>query len=291
MIERDRPEGAGGTKDVDDDPSAAADVHNTVSADAVSGVVIQAGAISGDIFLPPVQVPEPRQLPSAPAQFVGRLDEIAQLAAVLDTVRDVGAPVVISALAGVGGIGKTALALHWAHVNQHIFSDGHLFVDLQGFSPASAPLAPAVAVRGFLDAFGIDPGRIPADLQAQEALYRSLVAGRRMLIVLDNAASSEQVIPLLPGSPTCTVIVTSRHRLTGLATAYDARMLDLDVFAALDARALLARHLGEERLDAEPEATAELLAICAGLPLAIKIVAARAGHHSDFSLIVLAEEL
>jgi tetratricopeptide (TPR) repeat protein len=291
MREQDPAQGADDA-DVDDKPDTVSEVHNTVSADTVAGVVIQAGTI-GSIHqhLPPYQIPVPRQLPPAPLRFVGRLPELTQLTAALDIVAEAGTTVVISALAGAGGIGKTALAVHWADASQHRFPDGQLFVDLQGFSPAGAPLEPAVAVRGFLDAFGVAPDRIPADLHAQVGLYRSLVHGKRMLILLDNAASVEQVTPLLPGTPTCTVIATSRHRLAGLTTAYGARLLDLDVLPAADAQALLTRHLGLGRLAAEPDAVADLLAICAGLPLAVRIVAARAEHHPTFPLAVLAEEL
>ena len=180
---------------------------------------------------------------------------------------------VISALAGTGGIGKTALALHWAHANLHRFPGGQLFLDLQGFSPTATSVQPAEAVRGFLDAFGIEPDRIPADLHARTGLYRSLVASKRMLIVLDNAASIEQVEPLLPGSPSCTVLVTSRRRMAGLATGYGARLVDLDVMSESDARVLLLGRLGPEQVATYPAAVADLLAVCAGLPLALQIVA------------------
>lgn len=275
----------------EDEPGVVPQVHNTVSATAVPGVVIQAGTVAGVVHqqLPPYRMPVPRQLPPAPAHFVGRRAELARLSAVLD-VGEAGAAVVISALAGTGGIGKTALALHWAHANQDRFPDGQLFVDLQAFSPVGDPLEPAVAVRGFLDAFGVDPARIPGPLHAQVGLYRSLVAGRRLLIMLDNAADADQVRSLLPGSPACTVIITSRRRLIGLVTE-DVGLLDLDVLPAADARSLLASRLGPQRMAAEPQAVAELLACCAGLPLAIRIVAARTRHRPGFPLAVLAEEL
>ncbi|MET8999180.1 ATP-binding protein [Amycolatopsis sp. NPDC004169] len=169
-------------------------VRNTVSAETASGVVVQAGTFAHIVQQRPYRMPVPRQLPPAPARFVGRLPELARLSAALHTAgTPSGAGVVISALAGAGGIGKTALALHWAHAHQDRFPDGQLFVDLQAFSPVGAPLEPAVAVRGFLDAFGVDPDRIPGSLQAQIGLYRSLVEGKRMLIVLDNADGVDQV--------------------------------------------------------------------------------------------------
>jgi tetratricopeptide (TPR) repeat protein len=198
---------------------------------------------------------------------------------------------VISALAGAGGIGKTALALHWAHRNLHRFPDGQLFVDLQGFSPAGTPTDPAVAVRGFLSALGVDLGQIPVDLPAQAALYRSMVAGRRMLIVLDNAADVAQVTPLLPGSPSCTVLVTSRRHLTGLVTRQGAHPLPIGVLADADARQLLVARIGANRTSAETDAVDELVACCGGFALALDIVAGRAVMDPAIPLTELAAEL
>jgi DNA-binding SARP family transcriptional activator/Tfp pilus assembly protein PilF len=235
--------------------------------------------------------PVPRQLPPAAGLFTGRHRELDQLAAVLDAHADSSATVVISAVSGAGGIGKTSLALHWAHQHADRFPDGQLYVNLRGFDPSGTPMSPGVAVRGFLDALGVEPAVIPVDLDAQVGLYRSLVAGKHLLIVLDNAATTTQLTPLLPGSPTCAVIVTSRRHLTGLVTAHGARALKLDVLTESEARELLAWQLGPDRMAAEPDAVAELLAWCAGLPLALGIVAARASGHPDFPLAVLADEL
>jgi len=233
----------------------------------------------------------PRQLPAAPGLFTGRAAELLALTdAATRTGPDAGATVVISAIGGAGGIGKTALALHWAYQHLHRFPDGQLYVNLRGFDPSGQPACVRDVVRGFLIDLGVDLSTLPDDLDAQTARYRSLVAGKRMLIVLDNAGDLDQVTPLLPGSPTCTVVVTSRRHLAGL-TLHGACLLDLDVLPEADARDLLARHLGPERLVAEPEAVAELLVVCAGLPLAIRIVAARAQHHPTFPLAVLADEL
>lgn len=207
----------------------------------------------------------PRQLPAPPA-LTGRETELALLDETPGTV-------LISAIGGVGGIGKTWLALAWSHRNLDRFPDGQLFVDLRGFSPAAEPMPPAPAVRGFLDALGVEPDRIPPGLDAQAALYRSLVADRRMLIVLDNAATAEQVVPLLPGSPACTVLVTSRTRLASLIDRHGARHLTLDVLTRQEARALLAARVGA----ADPGTVDELAELCGDHPLALAIAARDAG--------------
>ncbi|MBB5898100.1 BTAD domain-containing putative transcriptional regulator [Kutzneria kofuensis] len=233
--------------------------------------------------------PVPHQLPAPPRWFTGRTDELTALSQALDA--ESAATVVISAIGGVGGIGKTWLALHWAYQHLDRFPDGQLYVNLRGFDPTGQPMPAEAAVRGFLDALGIAPDAHPVDPDAQAALYRSLVAGKQMLILLDNARDAAQVAPLLPGSPTCTVVVTSRDRLTGLISTHGAHPLALDVLDEPAARDLLARRLGGDRLAAEPEAVAELLAFCAGLPLALTIVAGRAQTHPDFPLATLAAEL
>ncbi|MGC9671365.1 AfsR/SARP family transcriptional regulator [Planosporangium sp. 12N6] len=235
---------------------------------------------------------EPRQLPAAPGLFCGRARELVRLTAVLSAEDDPGGGAVMAwAITGTGGIGKSWLALRWAHDNLARFPDGQLYVDLRGFDPSGDPLSPSVAIRGLLDAL-VDPAaEIPTELDAQVGLYRSLVAGRRMLIMLDNARDSAQVTPLLPGSASCTVLITSRHRLAGLVATHGVRPLPLDVLDAADAHQLLERHLGPQRVAAEPEAVTDLLDLCAGLPLALGIVAARAATQPDFPLAVLADEL
>ena len=232
----------------------------------------------------------PRLLPAAPAPFVGRRDELDRLDAAL-TASTADASVVVSAIAGTGGIGKTWLALHWAHRHADQFPDGQMFVDLRGFSPDIAPMDPAVALRGFLEALGVEPGRVPVAPHARAALFRNLLADRRMLLVLDNAVDTAHVIPLLPGSGTCTVVVTSRNRLPGLITGHGARHLPLDVLSYTEARALLANRLGATRAVAETAAVDRLIALCGGFPLALGIVAAHANTRPHVRLAALAGEL
>jgi tetratricopeptide (TPR) repeat protein len=266
---------------------------NAMIAGTVVGPVVQAGLITGGVqFYPPHQVPTPRQLPACPAGFVGRAGEQTALTNTLDHGAG-GGTVLISALAGAGGIGKTWLALHWAHEHVDQFPDGQLFVDLRGFSPAGAPIPAAEAVRGFLDAFGVAPGRIPTDLDAQARLYRSLVAGKRMLIVLDNAATDEQIEPLLPGSETCTVLVTSRKILTALITRYGARQVPVTILDQDEAHTLLAQRLGNQdaRLTIEPDAAVDIIRLCGRYPLALTITAARAQTRLRVPLTEFATEL
>lgn len=190
-------------------------VRNEFSGTA--GTVVQAGTIYGGVHIhTPAPAPvTPRQLPSPPRWFTGRPGELATLSAALEETQGSVSTVVISAVAGAGGIGKTALALHWAHQHTGRFPDGQLFVNLRGFDPSGTPMPPATAMRILLHGLGVEGPALPADLEAQSALYRSLVAGKRMLVVLDNAAGVDQVAPLLPGDPACMVIVTSRNRLPG----------------------------------------------------------------------------
>ena len=233
----------------------------------------------------------PRQLPAAARHFVGRGAELKELSSLIDTATVRGGTVMISALAGTAGIGKTTLALHWAHRVAESFPDGQLYVNLRGFEPTGAAIAPAEAIRGFLDALRVPAARIPASTEAQAALYRSLMADRRMLVVLDNAGDVDQVRPLLPGSGGCLVIVTSRTELTGLIAAEGAYPITLDLLTPAEARELLARHLGADRLTAEPDAVNAIVDSCARLPLALAVVAARAAARPAFPLATLAAEL
>jgi DNA-binding SARP family transcriptional activator len=245
----------------------------------------------------------PRQLPAEVAHFAGRSGELAALAGLLEPAEAAPAaagaprpgtcdrPVVISAIEGTAGVGKTALALRFAHRVADQFPDGQLYVNLRGFGPSGGPVPAGQAIRGFLDALGVPAGRIPAGTDARAALYRSVLAGLRALIVLDNARDADQVRPLLPGSTGCLVIVTSRNQLTGLAATDGARLLTLDVLSEAEAAELLAGRLGTARVTAEPAAAAELASLCARLPLALSITAARAAARPGFPLAALAAEL
>lgn len=219
--------------------------------------------------------PVPRQLPAAPRYFTGRAGELAWLSALAEQDMTHAKGVAIAALTGTAGIGKTALAVHWAHQMAARFPDGQLFVNLRGSGPSGTPVAPADAVAGVLLSLGVPPARIPPDIDGRAALYRSLLADCRMLIVLDDAHDAEQVRPLLPGSPTCLVLITSRSWLTGLA-AGGAHLMTLGVLPENEARTLLALHLRAGSATADPAVISELAASCGGLPLAVCDAAARA---------------
>jgi DNA-binding SARP family transcriptional activator len=229
----------------------------------------------------------PRELPADIPSFVGRDSQQRML----DEMLPGSSPVVISAIAGSAGVGKTTLAVHWAHSVAEKFQDGQLYVNLRGFDPSGPPVDPAEAIRRFLDALGVAPQSIPPTSEAQSALYRSLLADRRMLIVLDNARDAEQVRPLLPGSPSCLVVLTSRNRLASLVATSGARALMLDVLTVTEARELLAARLGTKRMAAEPGAVDEIIERCARLPLALAVAAAQVATDPDLSLSALAREL
>ncbi|MFD7653032.1 BTAD domain-containing putative transcriptional regulator [Actinosynnema sp. NPDC059797] len=236
---------------------------------------------------PPPRTPAvPRQLPAPPPYFTGRegalraLDEAAA-----------GGTVVISAINGTAGVGKTALAVHWAHRVADRFPDGQLHVNLRGYDVSGEPVGPDTALRGFLEALGVSPASIPSGVDEMAAMYRSLLADRRVLVLLDNARDADQVRPLLPASPRCAVLVTSRDNLTGLVAAEGAAPLSLSLLGNAESIALLELRLGDRRVAAEAGAIDELVARCAGLPLALNVVAARAAVNPGLSLRALADEL
>ncbi|MFI7135143.1 tetratricopeptide repeat protein [Nonomuraea sp. NPDC050153] len=246
-------------------------------------------AAAGDASATPQVIP--RQLPAPPALFAGRADELARLDAAARDADSPGTTMVISAIGGAGGIGKTALTLRWAHTRLDRFPGGQLYADLRGFGPDPAPVRPEAPLRAFLQALGVPLASMPREVEAQAALYRSLVAGRRMLVVLDNARDAAQIVPLLPGSPSCTVMVTSRHQLRGLSATHGAHLMALDLLSDAEARELLIGRLGGRRVADQQEALDALIRHCGGLPLALAIVAARAAAHPHHPLDALAQEL
>ncbi|MFC4999982.1 ATP-binding protein [Dactylosporangium cerinum] len=233
----------------------------------------------------------PAQLPLDVRGFAGRSATIAELDALADGTGVTSTAVVISALSGTAGVGKTALAVHWAHRAARRFPDGQLYVNLRGFGPPGAVAGADEAMRVLLDGLGVPAERVPAGLDAQAALYRSAIAGRRMLILVDNARDAGQVRPLLPGAPGCLVLVTSRDSLTGLVAGEGAVPLPLDLLSRSEARELLAGRLGADRVAREPEAVEEIVDRCARLPLALAIAAARVATDPRRALGDVAREL
>lgn len=230
----------------------------------------------------------PQQLPPHVPGFVGRKAELAWLDGLLETgPAPATRPVAIITVEGTAGVGKTTLAVTWAHHVRDRFRDGQLHVNLRGFAPEE-PMDPSEALHGFLQGLGVSAAAIPAHPLAASALLRTLLADRRVLLVLDNARSAEQVRPLLPSGPGSVAIVTSRNRLDGLVVREGARRLALDVLPRYDAHALLAHRIGAERLARETHAAVELVDLCARLPLALSVAAARiaAGPEDAFGHLV-----
>jgi DNA-binding SARP family transcriptional activator len=268
-----------------DDPALAAP-----AASSPAGVAGPAEAAAGAGVVP-------RQLPAGAGFFAGREAELKQLDELLCQAGDEdgdggpGGAVVISAVAGMAGVGKTALAVHWARKVAGWFPDGQLYVNLRGYDAEGAAVTAEEVTGWFLAALGMPAAQIPPGAQARCGLYRSVLAGRRVLIVLDNARDAAQVRPLLPGSPGCLVIVTSRSSLAGLAAAEGARPLRLGPVGAEEAVRLLAARLGQERVAAEPGAVTDLVGRCGHLPLALAVMAARAAADPQLPLGVLAGQL
>jgi transcriptional regulator with XRE-family HTH domain len=231
-----------------------------------------AGAAVRATAQPPADV-RPMHLPTAVSGFIGRAGYLEQLDALLLGMRSwTPGAVTIGSITGAAGVGKTALTVRWAHRVRDRFPDGQLCVDLQGCSPYP-PLRPVDALARFLKALGVPAGRLPTEAEEASALYRSLLADRHMLVVLDNAASAGQVRPLLPAGGGSLLLVTSRFRLDGLVARDGAYPVSLDPLTVDEAVLLLARLIGADRVAAERAAAAELTEACAGLPLAVRIAA------------------
>jgi tetratricopeptide (TPR) repeat protein/transcriptional regulator with XRE-family HTH domain len=240
---------------------------------------------------PPAQACGPAQLPLDAAGFAGREGYLSQLFALFAGASGQPTAVPVIVLHGMAGVGKTTLAVHWAHQVRDQFPDGQIFINLRGFDPTGLRVNQASALRGFLEALDIPASRLPSGVDAMAALYRSLLADRRMLIVLDNVRDVEHIRALLPGSPGCLALVTSRAQLTGLATCAGAHMIAVDLLTMPEARQLLALRLGQARLEADPAAVDEIVARCARLPLALAITAAHAAARPRAPLATFATEL
>ena len=242
-----------------------------------------AGAASGSLS----DIPRPAQLPADIGDFTGRQSHVAHLCGLLVSGEADGPGAVrIAVVNGAGGLGKTTLAVHAAHQVRGEFPDGQFYVDLLGAS--AQPASPGEVLARFLRDLGVEGDKVPVSDDERAALYRTRLTGRRVLILLDNAQDAAQVRPLLPGSSSCAVLVTTRNRTSDLASI---RLVDLDVLEDAEALALFSRIVGEERSAAEPDATAEVLVACAGLPLAIRICAARLAARRSWRIATLAGRL
>jgi DNA-binding SARP family transcriptional activator len=299
------PDGGAGAVPV---PAAAADLSDDAAGDTEAPGSIAVGTFAVGTFAEPAAgedaaeaaallgagpapgpgIPRPAQLPADIGDFTGRETHVARLCALLVGEEAAGGPgaVRIAVVNGSGGLGKTTLAVHAAHQVGARFPDGQLYVDLLGASPQ--PTAPGEVLARFLRDLGLEGDRIPVSDDERAALYRSTLTGRRVLILLDNARDAAQVRPLLPGSSSCAVLVTTRNRTPDLAST---RFVDLNVLEDTEALALFSKIVGEERVAAEPDATAEVLVACAGLPLAIRICAARLAARRSWQIATLAGRL
>ncbi|MBA9001777.1 tetratricopeptide repeat protein [Thermomonospora cellulosilytica] len=267
----------------------------TVEIDAPGAVYLgdtqfEGDAVAGNkiVYMAAEQRRPPAQLPADVQDFTGRrtsLDRLNELAA-MDGPRTA----VLTAIHGMAGVGKTALAVHWAHQVAGQFPDGQLYVDLRGYSDDAA-LTPMEALGRFLRALGVPDAAVPDDLDERAALYRSMLSGRRMLVLLDNAADARQVVPLLPGSATCLTVVTSRSQLSSLRVRGGAHTIAIDVLTPEESVDLIASIVGPEPVAAEPEAAAQLALQCAYLPLALRIAAVHVAMGTYSSIAELVEEL
>ncbi|MET8372184.1 BTAD domain-containing putative transcriptional regulator [Micromonospora profundi] len=263
---------------------------NPTAGGPAAGNPTAGGPVTGDPAARQRDDRRPAQLPLALPRFIGREPELSRLDHWLDDGTTGPTTVVISAVSGMAGVGKTALALRWAHRVADRFPDGQLYLNLRGYDDVDAVSA-AEALRSFLETLGVPDARIPTTTDARIGLYRSLLATRRMLIVLDNARDSDQVRPLLPGTGFCAVVITSRDQLNGLIRVEGAKPLTLNVLTEQESRTLLGNWLGAGRIAGEPAAVARIIDAAGRLPLAMSIVAARMAANPTLPLTAFAAEL
>ncbi len=266
-------------------PAPSARPAPAVAADGAPPPSGASGPLSPAVTLPASQV---AQLPADIPDFTGRAEHLQKLRDLLSGPRRPGSPgaVVVAAVIGAGGLGKTTLAVHAAHLLRTHYPDGQLYANLLGAS--QHPASPGDVLARFLRDLGMDPGRIPGDEEERAAHYRSRLTDRKVLIVLDDARDAAHVRPLLPGSASCAVLVTTRNRMPDLA---GSRFVDLDVLELAEARDMFAGIIGQRRAEAEPDATDEVLTACAGLPLAIRIAGARLAARGSWTVRNLARRL
>ncbi|MFF7487350.1 BTAD domain-containing putative transcriptional regulator [Streptomyces luteogriseus] len=273
------PDEGGPTAPADPDDGDAADRSGARRAPAAEGETT------------PSPLARPAQLPGSLTVFAGRAAEGAWLSAVSGAPDRPGSTAASVVISGTPGVGKTTFAVHHAHRIASSFPDGQLFVNLCGFHPHAPAVDPGTALHGFLTALGVPAQRIPEDTPARSTLFRSLLADRRILLVLDNARDEQQVRPLLPAGAGCLTLITSRNRLPGLIATDGAKPLTLALPSQTEAHQALERRLGSERLAAEPTATAEIIRLCGRLPLAMAVVAARAELDRSFPLHAMVDDL
>lgn len=264
------------------------------------GELLSAARRAGAVSLPaerpsavglPAERPYPRGLPAPVPQFAGRGAELKALDALLDRGSSSLSGPALAIISGAAGMGKSTLAVYWAQQVCGDFPDGQLYLNLRGFDTSGKKVTPAEAIRILLDGLGVPSEQIPASLEAQAGLYRSTLAGKRALVVLDNVRDADQVAPLLPGSPGCLTLITSRNQLAGLIAAQGAYLLTLGVLSSAEARELLARRVGGDPISSQPRAVDEIISRCGRLPLALAIVAARVALRPADPLGLLAAEL
>ncbi|MFJ6671669.1 NB-ARC domain-containing protein [Actinosynnema sp. NPDC091369] len=261
------------------------DLPNVISGE-VGGSAVQTGTVHGGVHMHHAARtrsvrPVPRQLPPDTYRFTGRAEELDRLDARAGTS---------TLITGTAGVGKTALAVHWAHLRRDRFPDGHLYADMRGHAPRG-PLSAGQALEGFLHALDVDPELVPVDTEDKAALYRSVTDGRRLLVLVDNISDADQARPLLAASDTVTVIVTSRNRLPGLVARDGVGRLGLDVLSPDESIALLRATAGGDRVDADPAAAARIVEQCARLPLALRVAAERCADSPYTTLADLAADL